>query len=487
MLAVGAAAAGPTLVDTVTFGWQASHTFANEGGQSTAFMGQLARPLPLTQAAGVWLGRDYRVPVTGDASLPNGILIGLALALVAIGVISQLHRRSVAPLALLGATGLIGALLAIRLSPYADAKLLVIVSPPVALLAAIGAHALGRGGTLRIALATIAGAAVGVGVLWSAAVTYREVRLAPPARMLAMQDVAEHAGRDRLWLVNEWEEFAKYFMRRIRVNMPFEVESPKPARLRDAGAPIFGRYYDLDRLTLRYVVSFSGIVLRRSPSASRPPAAFEKVYENRYYELWRRRSGIHVAEHLPLQRLHDATAEPDCGAVRRMASRARRGERLVAALPPSVALFDTAAHRRPGWVLNQRPDPADTVTPLVPGRVAGQVRTVRGRFHVWIRGTFGRAVTAYVDGRRIGAADEVNTPGQWLEAGAVRLRGGAHRVELRRPSTSLAPGDGYRGVIGPVALQQAGEARLVTVRAVNARSLCGRQWDWIERVSGKLQ
>ena len=64
--------------------------------------------------------------------------------------------------------------------------------------------------------------------------------------------------------MNEWEEFAKYFMRDIKVNAAFEAESPRPAEMRKP-RPIFGRYYDLDALTLQYVDSFPGIIKRRSP------------------------------------------------------------------------------------------------------------------------------------------------------------------------------------------------------------------------------
>jgi len=325
--------------------------------------------------------------------------------------------------------------------------------------------------------------AVVAGVLASALVAYREVRLAPTERMSAMEDAADHAGGGGLWLVNEWEEFGRYFMRDIRVNMAFEAESPEPVRLR-VPRPIFGQYYDLDEQTLRYVDGFPGIIMRRSPVASRPPASFEKVHQNAYYEVWRRRDAMKVRQHLPLQRFLDATATPVCARVEQMARRAGPGERLLAARRPEVTLFDTARHRIPGWVLNLRPDPIRTVTPVVAGTERGVVSTSSGRFGVWLRGTFGRDVSIRIDGRRIGATGEVNTPGQWLPIGAVTLPAGEHRISIRRPDTSLAPGDGYRGYIGPVALQSLAPSELVSVSPKRARSLCGKRWDWIERVDG---
>ena len=355
---VTAIAAGPTIVDTVRFGALAKSDFASEGGASTAFLGQLVRPLPPEQAAGVWFGRDYRFPQVGPGVLPTNLLIWLVISLFVVGVLFEARRRRLDTLALVAATGLAAVALSPLLSPYADAKLLVVLSPVIVLLAAIGAYALGRGGRVRTALALLAALAVTTGIVGSAAVAYREVRLAPTERMRAMEEAAAHARGGGLWLVNEWEEFGRYFMRDIRVNMAYEAESPYPARLRDP-RPIFGRYYDLDEQRLSYVTQFPGIIKRRSPVASRPPANFHMVHENAYYEVWRRLPGVSVSEHLPLQSRFDATARPACAAVERMAARAGPGDRLLAARRPGVALFDTATtayragcstciHNRPG-------------------------------------------------------------------------------------------------------------------------------------------
>jgi hypothetical protein len=366
-----------------------------------------------------------------------------------------------------------------RLTPYADSKLLVLASAPVVFAAAVGGWRLIA---WRWWLGLPLAAAISLGVLLSDARTYNGVRLAPTDRLEALQDAADHAAALRpnaLWMENEWEEYAKYFMRSIRVNPAAEDPGVKPVLLR---MPVsrFGQYFDLDAQRIGYVTSFPGIIKRRSPDASRPPDAYAKVYENDYYEVWRRRPGVRVIEHLPLQRRFDATTRPSCGAVLRMASRARRGQRMVAAGRPDVPLFDTARHPKRGWMING--DPPETVTPLVPGRTSGWVRTGGGRFRVWINGSFGRPVSAYVDGRRVGAAEDVNTPRQWLDVGTVILSRGSHRVGVRRPTGSLAPGDSYRGEIGPVALEPVSPIELVVVDPAAARDLCGREWDWIERV-----
>jgi hypothetical protein len=482
-IVVALLAALPTLADTVSFGRQASETFASSGGNTTAYFGQLVRPLPLEQAAGVWLGRDYRLPVEPEFATENAVLIGVILVFALLGVIFELRSRRPAGLLLLAATGAVAVLLAPRLSPYADGKLLVVLGPAIVLVSASGVYALGRGGRPRVAAAAVAALAIAGGVLSSAAVAYREAQLAPPKKVAAMEDAAEHATGGGLWLVNEWEEYSKYFMRSVRVNAAFEAESPRPAQLRDPQSPLFGHYYDLDAERLSYVLSFPGIIKRRSPDSSRPPANFEMVYRNDYYEVWRQRGGVRVREHLPLQRLHHPVDVARCESVRRLASRARPGEQLVAARRPAPVQLDTArAERSPGWVRHEGVD--GTITPSSPGFARGSATAPTGRYEVWLRGTFGRPVSAWIDGRRLGAVEEINTRGQWLRVGTVDLRGGRHELEIRRGGRSLAPGNAYRGLIGPLALDKVGGRKLVSVPPQRAAELCGKRWDWIELTRG---
>ena len=484
VVAVGAAvallAALPTLSEIVSFGRSASRSFASEGGASTAYLGQLLRPLPAVQAAGVWFARDYRVPADPGWGAQNAIAIAFVLALALIGIGAGLWRRQAAAVTLLVAAALPAALLAPRLSPYADAKLLVVLTPAVVVMAAIGAFVLISARPVALRVVGAVGALVlAVGVLYSDALGYRVAQLAPPDRVAAMGDAAENARGGGLWLVDEWEEYAKYFMRGIKVNPAFEAISPKPAELHKP-RPIFGRYYDLDELKLHYVQSFPGIIKRRSPSASRPPASFELAYSNRYYEAWRRLSDVRVIEHLGLQRMHQATDRPACAQVRRLARRARPGDRLVAAARPPLTLLDPlhAGLRPKLWIRNV--DAPGTVVPVSPGQMRVQRRTRGGRYRVWIRGSFGRPTSAFVDGHEVGAADEVNTPGQWVEVGQVRLSPGEHEIELVRPDSKPGPGDAYRGELGPVALEPALPPELVTVAPGQASRLCAREWDWIE-------
>jgi hypothetical protein len=429
----------------------------------------------------VWLARDYRVPVTPDSEVENGVLIAVVGLLALAGVVLELRRRRVAGLLLLVPVAVIAAALVPQLSPYAGGKLLVVLAPAVSLMAALGALGLLA---LRSRWARAAGglglAVMVVGLALSDGLGYREATLAPPERVRAMENVADHMGGGGLWLVNEWEEFAKYFMRDVKVNAAFEAESPRPAELRVPG-PIFGRYYDLDDLTLRYVQSFPGIVKRRSPTASRPPASYELSYANDYYEAWRRRPGVRVVRHLPLGARTSAADRPFCPVVRRLAARARPADRVVAAPRPLLVVLDPV-RADTDWPRN--PNAPDTVIPIVPGELKGTRRTDGGRFRVWLRGSFGRPTSGYVDGQKVGSAHEINTPGQWVELGEVELNAGAHRLEVRRPGAGLGPGDSHRGELGPLVLEPVSSKSLVTVPPARAASLCDREWDWIELVRG---
>jgi hypothetical protein len=469
----------PGLVGAITFNRVASGVFATEN--RAADLGQLLRPLEKIQVAGVWLSGEYRLPVPPGRewlSVALCILVGL---LVVVGVAWSLRRREPATLIVLGTTLIAALYLMPRLSPYAEGKVLALASPVVVLGAAVGAWAVAKrwawaGGALA--------AAVAVGILWSDALAYHDVKLAPIERMEALADVGGELKRTHgLVLVNEPEEFAKFFNGGTRFNTATEAITPRQIHLRKP-QNFQSLYFDLDDQVLSYVEGFPAIVKRRSPSASRPPANYQLVYANRWYEAWVRDSASpRVLAHLPLQAVQRATTRPACDAVLELAGRARRGDLLVAARQPQQVMLDTAdARRSPGWAPHSwQPG---MVVPSTPGAAEARVRVERpGRYRAWVAGSFTRPIEASVDGEGIGAAGGVNNLGQWLPAGTVALSAGEHELELSKPGGGLSPGDGYDGELGPLVLEPLpGGDSLERVEPKRARSLCGRAWDWIELV-----
>jgi hypothetical protein len=308
------------------------------------------------------------------------------------------------------------------------------------------------------------------------------VQLAPADRMEALHDLDERYKGQGLILFNEPEEFAKNFMADTKLNVNAEAITPAQTVLKVPQAFAY-LWFDLDDMSLDYVESFPLIAFRRSPAASRPPANYSLDYSNRYYEVWRKHTDDpEVLEHYSLQDLQTVGATPSCDEVVAMAGRVGPGEELVAAKTlPQVRLDTLNAERSKSW----RPHPfrAGMVITGGPGSARQRVEVPEpGRYRAWVAGSFGRPITAAVDGREIGAVEGVNTVGQWQEAGTVELTRGAHELTLTRPGGSLAPGSGFAGELGPLVLEKVGERELVQVKTKDAQELCERPWDWIERV-----
>ena len=98
------------------------------------------------------------------------------------------RRRRLAGLLLLLPTAAVGLALAPQLSPYAAGKLLVVVSPAVVLIAAIGALLLLAEPARVLKVAGAAALAVMVaGIVVTDSLGYRETTLAPPERIAAMR------------------------------------------------------------------------------------------------------------------------------------------------------------------------------------------------------------------------------------------------------------------------------------------------------------
>ena len=476
VLVVGTATTVPRLI---TWGKTTTGTFATPALAND--LGHLARPLELRQTAGVWLIGDYRFPPVGLSATLTTLGILLVVVLAVIGLFHLVRRRRFAVLLFALPVIVVMALVTPRVSPYADAKTLMLMAPAVTLLGGLGAAALGR---LKPALGVVVGAVMLGGVLLSDAFAYHAVKLAPTDRMESLRDLDRRlAGDSGLALFNEPEEFAKVLLDDTRHNASTEAITPAQVLLRAPQA--FGNlYFDLDEQTLEYVTRFPTIVVRRSPVASRPPASYESTYANEHYEVWRRTARPEVVEHLPLQGLHQVAAIPDCGEVTAMARRARRGQVLVAAPAPTLVSLDTVeATRSPGW--NPHPYRPRMVLTGTPGQATASVSVSRpGRYRAWIAGSFGRPITAYVDSKPIGSAVGVNNVGQWHPVGTTMLTAGAHELEIRRPPGNFDPGDGYAGELGPLMLERIEERPLERVDPDDARAeLCGREWDWIERVS----
>jgi hypothetical protein len=470
----------PTLVTVARSAQVVKGTFS--AGSPAADLGQLARPLPLSEAAGTWLTGDYRQPVDGWWSSPNGVLIALTFVLAAVGCVWMLRRRESGVLLLL--VTFLGTLLILRsrVSPYAAAKMIALVAPSIVVCAALGCAWLARAwrpGAYGIA------AVVALGIFASNALSYRDVRLAPIDRMEAMRDIGERYANTRgLLLVDDGDEFAKYFLLPTHMNVALERITPKPA-YNNLSTSFMPRNADIDQMPIEFVESFPLIVQRRGPDASRAPANYRLDYENEYYRVWRRiRAASTVVRHVPFQQAFEGSSTPACKTVLEATGGLDAGTVFVASVPNETVELDVARAKQSGRWPPDHEIPR-TVDLTVPGRAdAMPAFKDGGSYAIWVAASTGRTLQVELDGRTVGAVKAVNTNGEWLPAGTVDVRPGRHRVALVMPEGNLAPGDGYRGTSGPVVFQaRSDHAKLI--RTTDPKRLCGRRLDWIEALRSR--
>jgi hypothetical protein len=465
------------------------------GGQFGNLLGRLD---PL-QIVGVWLSGDYRLAPSGtyggvDALRATHVLLAVAIASAALGLLWALRRRAALPL-LYVAVSLVACLYVARVgSPWAQGKAFMIVSPavllavllgPVALLSARRPGASAAAGVLALAL--------GAGVLASNALAYHDVSLAPRDRLRELARIGTREAGQGPTLLTEFEEFGKHFLRAADPTGVSETGSPGYAAGRLGATPVrFGYGSDLDDLTLPFVQGFRTLVLRRSPVASRPPAGYRLAFSGRWYDAWERSSpAARVLAHLPLGSAASASAIPRCAEVAALARRARAaGARLAYVLRPLPAAFlpTRAALRPAGWRIDGG-DPS-SLDVVGGGTVAGTLHLpAGGRFALWLGGSFGRPFEVTIDGRRIGrVGDGLSGRGEYAELRTdVALAAGDHAVRIARAGGALGPGsgDGASRRLGPLVAVPAGSGGAPEVRFTAPsgwRALCGRPLDWIEVV-----
>ncbi|HEX8714953.1 MAG TPA: hypothetical protein VF706_05220, partial [Solirubrobacteraceae bacterium] len=396
-LALGAALTAllaiPTLSTFTTF-FKVAQTGQGSSGLGATQFGQLLRALPLSQVSGVWLAGEYRLPVIPEPAALLTVIATVALFVLLIpGVAWGLRRRETGPLLILGAMGLVLLIVLSRVSPYAQGKLLAIASPAVALVA-LSALASVRG---RLApLAWLSAGALTVAVIASDVLSYGYDRVAPTSRIEAVEQVGRHfRGRGPL-LWNEFEEYAKVLAREARVYSPFEALTPQQVQLREP-TYFYGHAFDLDQELLSFAEGYPIIVTRRSPAASRPPANYRLVYENRYYLGWRRQPRPQVLRHLPEQQTYSSSATVTCPALRSLVAGAPAGAELVVAEAARLSWFEPlySADRPFGWGLV--PGQPGAIVANTPGHAAGVLSVATsGRYAVWVQGDFPRAIQVYV-------------------------------------------------------------------------------------------
>jgi len=460
---------------------------ATEGGPEG--LGNLAEPVPFWAAAGIWITPDYRFPISEGAEVPTIIGIVLVLALAVVALAWSVRRRVVVYVAL-GVAGVVALAYVMRASAdWSDFKAITVTAPFILALGFVGAAVLGRA---HRALGLVAGALLVGAVLAGNLLFNHGTSLAPYERLRDLQAIADRYDGQGPALYPVFEEYAEYLLRDMRASSLTNPADFEPGWNDDA-LPGLQFVRDPDEYRLDYLNSLRTLVMRRDPTASRPPGNWRLVETTRFHDVWQReRGGPRILAHIGLRgtpRERTRGDEPACTRLRRALREAPGGARVRYAAAPQLTQFSEPDFVSPGWI----PRPPDWLA-RTPGVVRGTIGLPgEGRYSIWLRGSVGRRVTVTVDGRVVGAPRwQEGYPGLYLPLGTHTLRGGAHQVEVRRGGGSLLPGTGNEigsagntGLVGPVAFLPEGQSRIVDVSPERAQELCrdGRTlMDWIEVV-----
>ena len=427
-------------------------------------LGNLFAPLSKLQAFGIWPVGDFRV--RPDDMAPTYVLIAVVVAAGFVGLWWAWRRGAWELPTYLAIVALgSGAVVAVS-SPWVSGKAIAMASP--AFLASALAGCAGLFGLGRRVEAGVLAIAITGGVLWSNALAYHDVSLAPRGQLHELEAIGHSFAGQGPALMTSYEPYgARHFLR----NEDPEGASELRRRfdyLSNGQMLDKGESADIDRLGLDGILAYRTLVLRRGPAASRPPSVYRLVRSGRYYEVWQRpeSGGQTILEHLSLGNASQAAAVPRCADVLRLAQKAG----------PAGGYLATAT----------RPLAIPVLTPSLTGTASARVNIpAPGRYTAWLAGDwFGNSIVK-ADGHEVGARRaELNWPGLYTDLGSVELGTGEHSVALTYDTGGLHPGSGGPPFsFGPLTLSREDAREPVeTVAPSAARTLCGRRLDWIEAV-----
>jgi hypothetical protein len=434
------------------------------GFRSESELANLFGPLSELQAFGIWPIGDFRL--RPDDAAPTYVLIALVIAAGILGLWWAWRRGAWELPAYVAIVALGSGAVVLVSSPWVSAKAIAMASPAFLAAALAGCAALlGLGRRIEAAVAAVA---ITGGVLWSNALAYNEVSLAPRGQLHELETIGREFAGQGPALMTSYEPYgARHFLRRSDPEGASELRR-RFVHLLDGGELEKGESADIDRFQLDGILDYRTLVLRRGPAASRPPSVYRLVRSGRYYEVWQRpeSGGPAIIEHLSLGNATQAAAVPRCADVLRLA---RQAEAASGSL-----------------VTATRPEAIPVVTPSLSGTASARIDAPEsGRYTAWLAGDwFGRS-SVEIDGREVGAKRaELNWPGLYTDLGSIDLAPGPYEVALSYDTDGWHPGSGGAPfAFGPLALSREDD-RDPTLRLApsEARSLCGRRLDWIEAV-----
>jgi hypothetical protein len=464
------------------------------GFRSQQELGALVKPLSSMQLFGIWPTGDFRL--RPESMALTRVLFVIVLLSGLGGVAWAVLRRAWGVLIYVGAAIVITIVLAAQGAPWVDAKTFANTTPAFLLAGAVGAAALAPYGR-RIEAGILLGA-IAAGVLWSNALAYKEVDLAPRAQLAELQKIGDRIEGEGPTLMTEYMPYGvRHFLRKADPEGASLFRRRLVPLLNGQGLSEAQPYADIDRFRTSGILVYRTLVLRRSPAASRPPSPYKLTWHGRYYEVWQRPRGAPphtIVDHLPLGSRLQASARPRCSDVTKLARRAGPGGRLAAVERPQASVVALArTSHSPTWLTD--PNDPSLVFPSQKGSLTGQVSVpAGGRYGVWLGGSFRGRLAILVDARLVKAdRQQLNHPDQYVPMGEVTLGRGVHTVQITYGGADLHPGSGGHAIvtaaspvkvpfpIGPLDLSRTtADSPIAYVLPARARSLCGKSLDWVE-------
>ena len=458
---------------------------------SATALGNLLHPLNALQLFGIWPAGDFRLDPAQSTTAYALIAVAAAGALV--GLYAGWRARAWSMLVYVAAALVAFGVVAAIGSPWIEGKAMAIASPALPFAACAGAAWLWVGADRGVRLwGRAAGAAllaiVGTGILWSGALAYRDVNLAPRDQLAELETIGHRIAGQGPTLMTEYQPYGvRHFLRDADPEAASELRR-RQVPLRNGRTLRKGKSADTDRFRLGGLEVYRTLVLRRSPIQSRPPSPYRLTWRGDYYEVWQRPEGLEssVIAHLGLGSDRDPSAVPACSAVRRLARDAGPGGTLAAAQRPPVETIPLQKTSHPrAWQWAGYPG---SLLPVTPGTLEAEARVAHsGHYDVWLGGSVRPEVDLLVDGKRVGEVrHQLNNEGEYVLLGRPLLQPRGSSLAIRFHGADLHPGSGGTpSPIGPLQLASgdAAKTRVVQIRSDQATKLCGRPWDWIEALA----
>jgi hypothetical protein len=477
-------------------------------------IGNLGHPLSWWQLPGIWPSGDFRGTTlsnggfSSDPSHPTLThLLAVLVAFAAIFAVVMAWRRGRLEVVVALATAVFACLVYVeRASPWVGGKALASASPIVLGVGLAGVAVLIESrrhvewGVVLGAVGGVALVAIAAGVLWSNAMQYHAVVLAPSARLMELEKIGSKFSGQGPALLTESEPYAaRHFLRGLdaetasglRVHVILLRHNPHCPNDTSGGACI-GVSPDLDEIRLGELGPFPTLITRRTGVASRPPSNYHLAWSGRYYDVWQRTAGAPaIIAHLSLGSRFQPAGVPDCKTVMHLARLASRAHgRLATVFRPEVTVITPYGHIGDLKHFGAFGEPyselynTNAYTLKLPFKAPSDAI-----YRLWVGGSFSSLLTAKLDGQTIGQQrNQTAWPGNFLYFGKAYLTRGTHLLVIKHSGPDWRPGSAARQPfgLGPFVIARGAGADKLTVTKVKpqaAHSLCGKSLDWVEALS----